>query len=309
MGASEGRKRIQVDDGERQRMLELKQNIDEDIKKLVLNYRRMEDLNRELKLKARSADLDLEQARSQLYSAHWDLKECQRREAGLLNLLLAGLKNPLNLIEQHIQRLFSENGARREKSMELLRDEVHRLRQIVEGLSVAGAVQIGKARLKREKVDLKKLVCRVLEEHQGAACGLHVGLSEDIDGRLPVALGNRKQLKLALNHLVDNAITHSPTGGTVTVQANGRHPKDRVSLNIIDQRQDVLTKEALTALWGRAPAKNVPDFEVQGFDLELVAARYIVGTLDGQIAVKSRPGKETVFTLTLPAESYAERRP
>jgi K+-sensing histidine kinase KdpD len=302
MRAPQKRSGLHVDEKERERLLRLKQSIDQTLRGLVGDYRRLEHLNRQLEWKARTTEQELERSQSQLRSAHKDITVYQKREANFLHFLFKGLKSPLHLIERHIVQL-SANGAReqeKEDSLNELRDEVHRLWQIIEDLDVMEEVQLGRVQIKQEKVDLKEVVVGILEEHRQAALGQHVGLSEDIDGNLPAILGDREQLRLALHHLVDNAIAHSPAGGTVTVQANGEHPEGRVSLNIIDMRKDIIGDTDLEILKGQFPAGGAAKLNVQGFDLELMAAGQIIAMHQGQIAVKSQQGGGMVFTLTLP---------
>jgi K+-sensing histidine kinase KdpD len=303
------RQMVQV---EQKRLLELKRSIQGDLKKLVLSYRRMENLSRDLKHRAKTATDDLQKTRSRLRSVQWDLRASQRREANLLNLVLTGLKEPLDIIVQHIGELFATQESDRtdgssDIKVDRLRSEVQRLRQIVADLMAASAVQLGEARLKQEQVDVKELVNRVLEEHRQTAHGQQIGLSGKFAEPLPRVLGDRQQLQLALNHLVDNAIAHSPTGGMVTIEANGKQTRDRVSVSIIDMRPDALDENTLQFLRDQSLGQKRLENGIRGFDLELMAAAHIIDLLHGRIDVTSRPGKETVLTLTLPTGSFAER--
>ena len=302
----------QVGQDEQKRLLKLKRSIQGDLKKLVLDYRRMESHSRDLRREVEATTDDLDRTRSQLRSMQWDRRDHRKREANLLNILLAGLKEPLDIIEGHLQELSAGQNpvspdAPPSDSAGRLRGEVHRLRQIVTDLMAASTVQLGNARLKMEKVDVKELVNRVLEEHRQTAQGQQVGLSGRFAEPIPLVLGDRQQLQLALNHLVDNAITHSPVGEKVTVEANGKHTLDRVQVSIIDRRPDAIDKQMMEFLWGQPPEQEWLQNGVRGFDLELMAAAHIIDLLHGRIDVTSRPGRETILTLTLPTESMAER--
>jgi signal transduction histidine kinase len=304
----------QVDQGVQERLLKLKRSIQGDLKKLVLDYRRMESHSRDLRQEVECAADDLQKTRSQLRSMQWDLRVRQNREAGLLNLLLAGLKEPLDIIEGHLDELAEQQGSDRPEEplggrTDRLRGEVRRLSQIVADLMAASTVQQGNVRLKQEKVDVRELVERVLVEHRQAARGHRVDLSGKFAGPIPLVLGDRRQLQLALNHLVDNAITHSPQGETVTVEANGKHTLDRVQVSVIDRRPDALDGQMMDVLWSPSPGRERLPGGVRGFDLELLAAAHIIDLLHGRIDVTSQPGKETVLTLTLPTGTMAERTP
>ena len=302
----------QINEQEEERLLQLKRSIQGDLKRLVLDYRRMESHSRDLRQEVQTANADLQKTRSQLRSMQWDLRDRQKRESNLLNLLLAGLKEPLDIIEGHVEELVTAQESIRPEEpsggrTDRLCREVRRLRQIVTDLMAASTVQLGNAHMKREKVDVKELVNRVLEEHRQAARGQRVDLRGRFAEPIPLVVGDRQQLQLALNHLLDNAITHSPVGKTVTVEANGKNVLDRVQVSIIDCRPEAIDEYMMASLWSRSPEQNRLNNGVQGFDLELMAAAHIIDLLHGRIDVTSRPGKETVLTLTLPTDSPAEK--
>jgi signal transduction histidine kinase len=272
----------------------------------------MESLNLDLKQKTRSMADQSQRTRSQLRSVQQDLRTYQQREANLLNLLLTGLEEPLDIIERHVDELFTGQHPHRNRDaadikLGRVRNEVHRLRKIVTDLMASSAVHLGKAPLRQEQVDVKELVDRVLEEHHQTAVGQQVDLSKKFAEPLPPVLGDRQQLHLALDHLVDNAIAHSPLGGRVIIEANGKQSRDRVSVSVSDMRRDAIDGGMLRFLWNPSPGRNGQEKGIRGFDLELTAAAHIIDLLNGRIDVTSRPGKETIFTMTLPSGSALER--
>ena len=96
---------VEADLQERRKLLGLRNNIDEALKRLVKDYRDMETLNQELELKAKSASTELELARSKLKAVLQILRAYHTREANLLNVLFKGLQSPLSNIEEHIEQL------------------------------------------------------------------------------------------------------------------------------------------------------------------------------------------------------------
>jgi len=294
----------QVDEKERHRLQQLKRSVDETLKQLVSDYRRMEELNRQLETRAKTANVELEQTRLKMRSAHRDLEVFHRREAHLLNLLFNGLKSPLSHLEKDIERL--SNGDHEMKCpadpLGLIHAQVHRLWKIVSDLATVEAVQLGTDQLKQERVDLRGLIRRVVADHQQMAKFQHVLLNQELSDGLPMVVGDRERLKIALNHLLSNAIAHSPWGGEVTIAANGGEPKDSVRLSLMDMRRDALGEPDLLALGGRIPLQRDFDTAAAGLDLELLTAWQIIAMHKGEMAVQSQAGKETVFTLTLPVE-------
>jgi len=99
-----------------------------------------------------------------------------------------------------------------------------------------------------------------------------------------------------LRILIDNAITHTPTGTAVTVRvapANGNHA---VRLSVSDSGPGI-APEAI----GRIFEPFYSADGVQGAGLGLAIARELADRMHGALEVRSRDGS-TVFTLTLPGE-------
>ncbi|KPL17990.1 MAG: hypothetical protein AMJ92_10145 [candidate division Zixibacteria bacterium SM23_81] len=294
---------VEVDPADRRKLLGLRVSIDSALKKLVNDYRNMESVNRELKLKAKSTSTELELAKSRLESFHETLRVHHTREINLLNYLFKGLKSPLNIIEEHIRQLKngSPNDGERAASLEKLRIEVSKLGQVINDLANVEAIQMGTAHLKVEKVSLEEVVDRVTGEHERSTKNRGVVLNKIIAKGLPHIMGDREQLKIALSHLVDNSISFTPSGGIVTILANGSQPGGRVQLSVVDMREGALDKAGMRVLQGVFPGKRIGDADVDDVDLRLIVTRQIISAHNGEIKVESEAGKKTVFTLTLPA--------
>jgi K+-sensing histidine kinase KdpD len=169
MTAGHRRNQRKVDKNEQKRLLELKRSIQGDLKKLVLDYHRIEHLNWDLKQKAGSLTDETQKTHSQLRSVQRHPRKYQQREVNLLFMLLVGLEEPLDRIERHVDELSAVKHPHRDDDatnmkMDQLRSEVHRLREVVVELMTTSAVRLGRAPLKREKVDVKELVDRAQEE-------------------------------------------------------------------------------------------------------------------------------------------------
>ncbi len=286
---------------DRRRLVGMRDNMEAALNRLVQDYRDLEGLNRELERKARSTSAELEVAKSRLKSVHKDVKQVQAQGANLLTALFRGLKGPLNAIEEHIEQLAlecrrGENGA----SWDRLRSEVHRLWRIIDDLATVEAVQLGTTQLKLEAVNLEEVVDSVAGEHQDVTRSKGVILNKVVAKALPHVLGDGNQLKSALGHLVDNAICCTPTGGVVTILANGNRSGDQVRLSVIDMRRNTLDKTVMGMLQGTFPGNLRSADDIEHVDLGLMVAGQIINAHNGEIMVESQAGKGTVFTLSLP---------
>jgi signal transduction histidine kinase len=293
-------KDVQMDTEERKMLLNLRSHIDEALKGLTRDYHQMQGINGQLRVRAKEAAAELKLTKSKLRSAREDVKMCHVREANLLNHLLGGLKSTLGIIEDHIVQLASDGGKSGAKSLDQVRAEVHRLWQIVTNLATVEAVQLGTSQLKLEEVNVANMVEHVVLEHQGMAESRRVALNEAIARGLPVVLGDQYQLKMALNYLLDNAIAHTPLGGSVTIRANGDQTRGWVKLSVMDMRKDTLGKMDMLSQKSVLPSNRQLEAEIGCFDLELMAAWQIIAMHKGEITVDSQAESGTTFTLSLP---------
>jgi signal transduction histidine kinase len=299
---------VRTDTEQRKKLIKLRSNIDKTMQRLAKGYGQMQGQNQQLRLQAREVSSELSRAKFKLRSAHENLQMCHLREANLLNFLFKGLKSTLSLIEGHIDQLYGGSVPGEAQSMDQVREEVHRLWQIVADLATVEAVQLGTMQLRWEQVQLDKLASNVVAEHQQMAKKQSVALNKVINGGLPDVLGDRQQLKMALSHLVDNAIAHTPDGGSVTILANGEQSNEWVRLSVVDMRKEALDEVSMHALQGLFPGKKVLHADIAGFDLELMAAWQIISMHRGEIIVDSQAERGTTFTLSLPtAENGRDR--
>jgi NtrC-family two-component system sensor histidine kinase KinB len=105
------------------------------------------------------------------------------------------------------------------------------------------------------------------------------------------------RLALALGNLVDNAVTYTPTGGTITLSAAAAD--GQVTLSVADTGVGI-------------PAEHLPHvfdkfFRVPGQSAEggtglgLAIVKEIVEAHGGEVSCESTPGEGTTFRIALPA--------
>ena len=110
---------------------------------------------------------------------------------------------------------------------------------------------------------------------------------------------NRDLLTVALDNLVENAIRYAPAGTTVAITA--QQTKDRVTIAVTDQGPGI-PPDALPHIWDRFtridPSRSR---ESGGNGLGLAIVRKAVEAMHGRVAVTSKVGKGSTFSIILPA--------
>lgn len=193
-------------------------------------------------------------------------------------------------IAQEPERLHSYAG--------IIRTETERLRKQVERVLQLATLENDGPQLKRETVDMRK----VIEEVRHAFALQLQERSGTLDVRMDAAdarvSGDPVHLTNALFNLVDNAVKYSPERPHITITAT----RDARRLRIAVQDRGIgIRKEDLKNIFERffrVHTGNVHN--VKGFGLGLHYVEQVARAHGGGVAVESTFGKGSTFTLELP---------
>lgn len=182
----------------------------------------------------------------------------------------------------------------------IIRTENERLRTQVERVLQLSTLDKGELHLKREPVDMHKVLREVASSFRVQLTERAGELRLDERAAKSVVTGDHVHLTNAVFNLVDNAVKYSPEKPEVTVSTenDGRWLRVAVKDNGIGiKRED--SKHIFERFY-RVHTGNVHN--VKGFGLGLHYVDEIVRAHGGRITVDSEPGKGSVFTLELPME-------
>ncbi len=222
----------------------------------------------------------------------------QADEAKTLFLATASheLKTPLTVIRGFAQMLGNEHlqGEQRTVAARAVEARAIELSGIVDRLLMGSRIEAG-------RVDLVPTLARVddvVRRHAGeiaAASSREVVV--DLVGDLPAAWVEVDAFATVLDHLLENAVKYSPDGGPIEVAV--RAEPDAVVLTCRDHgigmTQD--QRERCFDRFWQAEGTDVRRFGGTGIGLYIVKS--LVQAMDGTIAVESRLGEGTTFTVRL----------
>jgi two-component system sensor histidine kinase ResE len=177
----------------------------------------------------------------------------------------------------------------------VVRERTGTLTRLIQNLAMLQAIP-GEVPVLRV-LHLTPILRRVLDDFQRAAHRAGVTFEAHLPARLPPVLGDRERLKLAFEHLIDNAIKFSPDGGAVTVRAwDDEHS---VYVSVADQGVGIPAEhvERIFERFYQVNGTTTRRFGGMGVGLALVWE--IVQSHSGKIEVESEPGEGATFTLTL----------
>jgi signal transduction histidine kinase len=181
----------------------------------------------------------------------------------------------------------------RARFLDRLREQVDRLGKLATDLLDLSRLDSGAVQLRPEETNVGRLAGTVADEFVPALAAHGSELRVEVGERPVTVVCDPERLAQIMRILVDNALTHTEPGTTVTLAA-GREA-GRVTIAVQDGGAGI-------------PRADLPRvFEPfytsdgrRGSGLGLAIAHELAERMGGDLAVESRPGR-TVFTLGLPA--------
>ncbi len=152
------------------------------------------------------------------------LRRLDELKGDLVQTVAHELRTPLTSLGMALHLALDErvSGPMAPKALELLvtaREDVSRLRALVEDLLDLSRIQEGRVVLRREPSSPAALLSEVRQGVAAEAVAAGVNLEIDASTDLPTVAIDRARMAVALTNLVSNALRYAPAGSTVLVRA------------------------------------------------------------------------------------------
>lgn len=222
----------------------------------------------------------------------------QLQKEQLFAFIVHDLKNPVNAIDLHAQRVLRrcDHPPAVASSAQQIRDESRSLLRLIYNLLDLQRAEDGGLTPRIAGFDLRELTAQLLEAFEVRAGFDQIELTSDV--AVDVVRGDVDLVRRVLENLLDNAIRHSPEGGNVHVAArmNGGaleiRVRDRGEGVPPDLRDKVFERFVQLELHGAASTRG-------GRGLGLAFCRLAVEAHGGRIWIEDgEPG--AVFAMSLP---------
>lgn len=219
------------------------------------------------------------------------------------------LRTPLTVIRGYLEGLRSGEIADRrsaEMAFEAMHTEVARLLHLVGDLRQTAALDSGALLLNRRPITARALASEAIDRITPLAATKGIHLRSQVPAELPPLNIDAERLGQALFNLLENAVRHTPAGGTIeiTAQRHGEH------LHLIVQDNGTgIPAEHLPHIFERfyrADRARNPAEGRAGLGLSIVKS--IVEAHGGVVKAESEgmPGKGSAFTISLPLPTFPE---
>ena len=168
------------------------------------------------------------------------LAEADRRKDEFFRILSHELRNPLAPIRNALHLLASapDDGARTARAREVINRQFRHLSRLVDDLLDLTRITRGHIQLRREPLDLSRVVRETVEDHRAAFEAVGVTLALQLPpASIPVD-GDETRVAQIVGNLLANSAKFTPRGGTVTVRV-GEEPGAAALLDVRDTGEGI----------------------------------------------------------------------
>lgn len=216
------------------------------------------------------------------------------------------LRTPISMLIGYSEALSDgivEKEEEREEMMKIIRDEAMRMGRLVNDTLDLTRLESGYMRLYKNPVAVQPMVERIASKFVQKAKDSDITLSVDAAraGEAIVQL-DEDRIEQVMTNLIDNAIRHTPAGGSVEVRSSASDGLLEVAvadtgLGIAEEDLTFVFERFYKADKARTRGKG-------GTGLGLAIAKNIVESHGGWIRAESSVGEGTTMTFSIPFEEH-----
>lgn len=148
-------------------------------------------------------------------------------------------------------------------------------------------------------LDVAEQIGAVVQDEQDGADQSHVVLRWRCDQPLTIH-GDGQQIRVALAKLVENAISYSPSGSTVSLVAQSSNDEHYAKIRVVDHGRGISKADQDRIFERFYRADNQSEETAVGIGLGLAIVKHVALTHHGSVMVWSAPGEGSTFTMMLP---------
>ncbi|MFH1552157.1 MAG: PAS domain-containing sensor histidine kinase [Candidatus Omnitrophota bacterium] len=229
------------------------------------------------------------------------LKQLEKAKDSLTHMIVHDLNNPLMVVSGRLQLLKMDEESFNQKQKENLNSALlssEGLKGMISNLLDISKMEEGKLTLRPERFRIGDLAKEVLEQMSVIAQSGDKSVSLDVTEAMPDISADKELIRRVISNLINNAIKHSPSKGTILVKAFFNQDDGNVHIQVKDSGEGI-PKEYLDKIFDKFV--QVEDKKAKmGRGLGLAFCKMAVEAHDGKIWVESELGKGSTFNFTIP---------
>ena len=235
------------------------------------------------------------------------LAETETTRRRLIGDLAHELRTPLASLDATVEAVVDGVLPADDATLATLTEQTLRLQHLVADMGAVSRAEERQLDLHPQQVDLAALATEAVSAARARYAAAGRRLDIDVTGKAPIVQVDRQRLAEALANLLDNALRHTPAGGTARVVVDAE--RTGATLKVIDTGEgfDPANAERLFERFYRADTSRTRT--TAGSGIGLTIARAIVQAHGGTLTASSEgPGTGATFRIHFPAHATARYR-
>lgn len=228
-------------------------------------------------------------------------RELEQARRDLIAAVSHDLRTPLTSIQAMVEALADDvvtDPPTVQRYYGAIRTQIDNLAGLINDLFELSQLETGQVQLLLEPVNLNDLLSDVVETMQAQAGTKGVSVQGIFSEDLPLIKGELAKIQRVIYNLVQNAIRHTPVGGSICL-ATLLAPEG-VQVEVVDTGEGI-TPEDLPHIFDQFfRGEKSRSRETGGAGLGLAIAKRIIEAHRGRIWVESQVGQGTRFSFVLP---------
>jgi len=242
--------------------------------------------------------------------AEEDLQDANRRKDEFLAMLSHELRNPLAPIRNAVElmRRVASTEQRLVMSRDVIDRQVTQLTRLVDELLDVSRISQGKIVLKKEPVELAKIIAHSVETARPMMDQREQRLSIEVSARPVWLQGDFARLSQAVSNLLNNASKYTPEGGRIKLTANAGEGLATIT---VEDNGSGIEPELLPKIFELfVQGERGLDRAQGGLGIGLTLVKRLVELHQGRVEAHSDgPGNGARFRIMLPSISAVRQQP
>ena len=227
-----------------------------------------------------------------------ELEEAEGRRRSLTADIAHELRTPTSNIQGYMEAIKDGVFQATPETVDTIHEQSLLLSRLVDDLRLLAQVDGGELQLQRTQTSVEELVRSCVDALRPRAEARGVVLGVEVAETLPELQLDPTRIAQAVGNLLENAVTHTPEGGSVTVSAQASD--NAVEVQVADTGPGIATDDLSRVFDRFYRADPSRSRSTGGTGLGLTIARRLVEAHGGSIEAESVVGQGSQFIIRLP---------
>lgn len=222
--------------------------------------------------------------------------------ADFLATLSHDLKTPITIILNYSDMLLKLKKDRLDGDMEMMlnaiKEGAESILRILDTLMARARVESGRGGILSAQENIGGMLTELSSFYKGVAEGKGLSFHADIQEGLPLMLIDGVSIKSAVSNLLHNAVSYTPKGGRVVLQARCEHSCGHISVAVSDTGLGIHPGER-SLIFEKFFSAEKPGAKI-GSGVGLWIVKNVAEAHGGRVELESEPGRGSTFKILIP---------